>query len=112
MKPMPWSGRPRRRVQPARRQAASEALEPRVMLAAISWATNSDGFWDLASNWSTGVVPTAADDVVINRGAVHPTITIGSGAQACNSLVSDDSLLINGGSLAVSATFQVNGPLQ
>jgi hypothetical protein len=43
-----------------------EVLEPRRLLAAISWVSTTSGSWDVASNWSTDAVPGAGDDVVID----------------------------------------------
>jgi hypothetical protein len=40
-------------------------LENRAVPSVVSWVGGS-GDWDTASNWSTGSLPTAADDVVIN----------------------------------------------
>jgi hypothetical protein len=60
---------------------AVESLERRDLLAQIFWNTDSDGYWDIPGNWSTGAVPTFNDDVVIDRGLANPTVTIRSGAQ-------------------------------
>jgi hypothetical protein len=64
----------------------------------ISWNTDSSGFWDVASNWldSTGVVraPNSTDDVLLDRGAANPTITIRSSASA-HAVLSNESLVIN-----------------
>jgi hypothetical protein len=53
-----------------------EHFEDRRMLAQIQWLLDTSGFWDVPGNWSTGSVPTADDDVVIDRGAVNPVITV------------------------------------
>jgi len=37
--------------------------------ATVSW-NGGFGFWNQASRWSTGVVPAAGDDVIINNGFV------------------------------------------
>ena len=35
-----------------------------AVAATVSWNTDSNGYWDVASNWSSGSVPGADDDVV------------------------------------------------
>src|SRR5712691_3776496 len=57
-----------------------ELLEDRILLSSVSWNTDADGQWNVAANWlddqHVARVPTAADDVTIDRGAANPTITI------------------------------------
>ncbi|HET9129966.1 MAG TPA: matrixin family metalloprotease, partial [Terriglobia bacterium] len=81
----------------------------------ISWNTDTDGFWDVAGNWldSNGVsrLPTAGDDVLINRSSASPVITIRSGSQAAHSLLSNEALTISGGSLALGAESEINADL-
>src|SRR5262245_16419152 len=58
----------------------SEAL---TLAPTISWISNTDGFWDDASNWldSNGVsrLPTSADDVLIDSQDSYFAVTIRSG---------------------------------
>src|SRR5207302_112561 len=87
----------------ARFKPWAEMLEDRLVLATVFWNTDLSGFWDVGSNWSTGAVPTASDDVVIDRGTANPTVTVRSGDQAVQSLTSQDELVVSGGSLSLAA---------
>jgi autotransporter-associated beta strand protein len=53
-------------------------------MTAISWKTPVNGNWSVAANWSTGAVPTLADDVSIS--AVGPYIVVISSVDVANSL--------------------------
>jgi autotransporter-associated beta strand protein len=44
-------------------------------MAAISWKTPVSGNWNVAADWSTGAVPTSADDVLISAAGSY-TVTI------------------------------------
>ena len=83
-----------------------ESLEVRRLLAAVTWISSSSGDWDTASNWSTGVVPGAGDDVTINMPGI--TVTHGIGTDSVHSIVSDDAFTLSGGTLNVATTMQVN----
>ncbi len=61
----------------------------------ISWISNSDGFWDVGSNWSTGVAPTATDSVQISKPGV--TVTIRTGGVQVSDLSVDSTLAVTGG---------------
>ncbi|HEX4999117.1 MAG TPA: matrixin family metalloprotease, partial [Terriglobia bacterium] len=78
----------------------------------ISWISPVDGFWDVAANWQdTGGasrVPTSTDDVLIDLAGSNPVITVRSGAQAARSLLSNESIVISGGSLTLSAASEIN----
>jgi hypothetical protein len=52
------------------RRFSLEALEPRMMLSTVTWTGGggSDHAWSNAANWG-GMLPSAADDVVIGSGA-------------------------------------------
>ena len=54
------SGHRRARLRPR-----VEALEDRYSPAVVYWANPLGGDWQTPANWSTGVVPSPADDVVI-----------------------------------------------
>jgi hypothetical protein len=82
-----------------------EHLEDRLAPATVSWNVDTSGDWNNPANWSTGTVPAASDDVVINR-TVPVTVTISSGNQAANSLQAsnNETLVVSGGSLTVAAS--------
>jgi hypothetical protein len=116
--------RARKSARSARGKLIAERLEDRLLLAPVSWNSDSSGFGDDAANWSTGVVPGPADDVTIDRGAANPTITIRSGGQSVNSVESAEAIARSGGSLTVAApssfqaafaftggTLNANGPI-
>ncbi len=44
-----------------------ESLESRLLLAAVTYTGTVNGSWNNAANWSTGIVPLAGDDVVIDQ---------------------------------------------
>lgn len=115
---MPRARRPkenknrRREPRPVKRLTL-QSLEPRRVLAAIAWNNPAGGAWDVGSNWSTGNVPAASDDVTIDT-ATAATITIQSGDSInVNSVTTgaNDTLSFSGGSLTASASSFLSGPL-
>ena len=76
-----------------------------------NWISTSSGNWNVASNWSTGLVPTANSIVVINVPGATPTVTISSGTQSVLSLTATDPLSITGGSLTVGGDSAISGGL-
>src|SRR5262249_54870682 len=94
----------------------------------ISWATPVDGSWNDGSNWSSGTVPGAADDVAI-AGDTAFTVTIASivflnsldlsgqaklvigtnGSLTLNDIFTSDGAISNGGSLEVKSGGIANG---
>jgi fibronectin-binding autotransporter adhesin len=73
-------------------------------MSAISWKYNTDGVWSNAANWSSGVLPGAADDVTLATLSAH-TITYSSGSTQIHSLTATtDSLNISGGTLGILAS--------
>jgi len=98
--------RPRRRPQ----RLALEILEDRVTPSTVSWINPSGGDWDTGSNWNTGKIPGASDDVVINIPGQN-TFTVthsGSATDVVNSLTSQDALVVSGGSLSLAASSTVD----
>src|ERR1019366_1836623 len=86
-----------------------ELLESRILLKVFGptaiWINPNSGNWDVASNWSSGAVPGAFDNVAISTTSAA-TITIQSGdAESAQSLTTagNDTLSITGGSLTVAA---------
>src|SRR5579884_4088874 len=79
-----------------------ESLERRVLLSTVSFTGNGDGTsWTDPNNWSTGALPQPADDVVISE-SDNRVITLGSGAQSVNSILTLSFIEITGGSLTVA----------
>jgi YD repeat-containing protein len=88
-------------------------LEDRVLPTTVNWVNPNSGNWDVGANWSTGSVPGAGDDVVINTtGAVTVTIQAGD-YESVHSLTTaaNDALSIAGGSLIVAANSTLSGGL-
>jgi hypothetical protein len=101
--------RDRRQPRPAapRRKLALEILEDRVVPAAVTWIAGN-GDWDVATNWSTGTVPGAADDVDINVSGVTITHTAAT-AHSVNSLKLEAGTLTGPDSLTVTGQFTWTG---
>ena len=75
------------------------------------WNTDSSGNFNLGSNWSTGVVPTAGDTVLIDRGpSANPVITVNS-AISVGRVLATEGLTVSGGSLDIAGPSSISGPL-
>ena len=85
-----------------------EILEPRVT-PSITWV-GSSGDWDTPGNWSSGNVPGAGDDVVINVAGISVTHKE-SNADSVHSLTSQDPILMSAGSLAIGADSTLSGAM-
>ncbi len=103
--------------RPDHRRAASntafrprlEVLEDRLAPAMVSWIGPS-GDWHTPSRWSTGSLPTPADDVVIN----NPKITVShitGDFDTVHSLTSNATLNISSGTLSLTAASSLSGGL-
>ncbi len=77
--------------------------------APVQWALDADGFWDVAANWSGGVVPQASDYVVLDRPAGHYVVTYRSGNVTLSRLDSAETLLVTGGTLGVAQRSTLHG---
>ena len=91
-------------------QALAQALQP-----TISWISDTSGFWDVASNWKdssgTARVPSANDDVLIDRGSVRPVVTIRT-AQSVRSVSGTAPLVITAGAVfELAAASHLDGGL-
>jgi hypothetical protein len=95
--------------------AASQALAMAVFAADVTWSTPGTGFWDDASNWPGGVLPTPVDDVTIDFGVPTAVIRQPAGGPASPlfqfavaSLLAKSPVEHAGGSLMVQgdATFE------
>lgn len=51
-------------------------------MATVVWTGNTDGDWNTVTNWSTGALPGAGDDVIFNTGS--RSVTISSSVAATN----------------------------
>src|SRR3954453_4599985 len=83
-----------------------------TVLTADHWINSSGGNWSTASNWSTGTVPTASNDVFIDAAGTYTvnldvtpafyTLTVGGGATGTQTLdlgVSHDVTFTNPGTV-------------
>lgn len=104
----PFVRKARRERLLASEPSSVERLEERYLLTAVSWNIDGNGFWDVASNWSTGLVPGAGDDVTIDRGAANPIITVRDNTTV-NSIVDREALVVSGALLQVNTFTQVEG---
>jgi hypothetical protein len=111
----------RRRLQRHAPAPAPEVMESRVLLAAVHWISDADGFWDDPANWQdqstlANRVPGGGDDVVINRPAGSVTVTVrgGAGHQFAGtlSLAADETLRIAAEGLSVQAASTVVGSIE
>src|SRR5262245_31035220 len=84
-------------TKPRRRAMRFEQFEDRRLLAQVTWVTDVDGFWDVGTNWSTGIAPGIDDDVIIDRTSASPVITIRSGTQSIKSIISSEVIALTGG---------------
>jgi hypothetical protein len=86
-----------------RRLAMLETLEERHLLAALVWTGDGgDLNWNNPANWSANELPGSGDDVTIS-GFSDITISHASAATSINSLTSDASLALSGGSFSIAA---------
>src|SRR5712691_11814354 len=67
-------------------------------MAIVSWINSSGGSWETALNWSTGMVPGAADDAFISAGG---TYTVSSSA--------DET--VNSVGIAAGKSLQIGAPI-
>jgi hypothetical protein len=88
-----------------------------------AWISTHDGNWNDAANWSSGRVPGAADDDVIDPLGATVTVTL-TGSSTIKSLHTKQAFVMAGGTLVVSqpseasaaltlrsfATLRANGP--
>ena len=75
------------------------------------WDDGGDGLnWTDPDNWSTDLVPGGGDNVLIAFGGGN-TVTLASGTQATNQLVTQDTLTVSGGTLDVSGNAGLDATL-
>ena len=82
-----------------------------ILPTVIGWTGTTDNDWATTTNWSSGALPLATDDVVIPNVANKPIITSGTIAVADDITVdASSSLTINaGGSLTIGGNLTQNG---
>ena len=80
-------------------------------LAGLFWDNQTgNDLWTDPLNWSTDTLPGVADNVLINI-VEGESVFINTGIQSINSLVSDEDIIINGGTLTIANSSQLNGGL-
>ncbi|MCR9294671.1 MAG: hypothetical protein NXI32_18290, partial [bacterium] len=90
----------------------AERLEDRRLLAVVNWdGGGGDLNWNNPANWDTDQLPGVGDDVVIADIAPDIAIVHSSGTTSINSLVSDEALVISGGTLEIATTSAINDNL-
>ena len=84
-------------------------------MATRTWTNAAGGSWATGSNWSGGLVPTAADDAVINLGAIF-TVTVPAGTTPAASLTMATAgsvlALAPGATLAVPSVALTSGTIR
>jgi hypothetical protein len=86
-----------------------EVLEERAVPAKVLWIAGS-GDWDTAANWSTGTLPTPADDVAIGTSGITVTHLAPKG-DAVHSLTCGATLTMSSGSLILAAASTISSGL-
>ncbi len=62
--------------------------------AVVMWNVDSDGYWQVAANWSSNPsLPGSADDVTIDRTTAGITVTHSLGSDTINSLACNEALV-------------------
>jgi hypothetical protein len=79
-------------------------------MASISWKPNANGYWTVASNWSGGIVPAAADAVTLTSLAPH-TVYFNTNDTVASVTSTNDLLAVQGGTLGVSGMLKLAGGL-
>jgi Ca2+-binding RTX toxin-like protein len=91
------------------RCTAMEVLEERCLLSVVNWDAGGDGTsWEDPLNWDSDVLPSLADDVVINVPG-EQIITFSSETQSVKSLQIAESFNLSGGTLSISESSIVTG---
>lgn len=77
------------------------------VVTTVRWINPNGGDWNTASNWSTGVLPTADQDVIIDIAVTNP-ITHSAGTTQIKSLTSTQPFMLSGGALTISGPLQID----
>ena len=78
-----------------------------VVVTTVSWINPNGGDWSTPSNWSTGVLPTADQDVIIDIAVTSP-ITHSAGTTEIKTLTSTQPFTLSGGTLTTAGTLHVD----
>jgi hypothetical protein len=78
---------------------------------AVFWSSNTDGFWEDGSNWSTGAVPGPTDDIFIDLIPGDVTIFHGRGTRVIKRLVMGERVRITGATWQISETMELRQSL-
>ncbi len=75
----------------------------------VYWTRQGDGFWDEPSNWSSGSVPGATDNVVVDVSPLFATVTVRTGDNFAGKLFANQPIhFVTGGVLQVANTFELD----
>jgi hypothetical protein len=100
---------PRRARAPRHERAVVEPLEPRTLLATITWDGGGDGSTLTDPlNWTGDILPGTSDDAVISIGG-GASVTHAAGTFSVLSLTCDEALTVSGGTISVAAASALNG---
>src|SRR5437762_2294258 len=82
-----------------------------ALAAAVSWNGNTSTDWGTGSNWSSGTVPTSADDVTIPTGRPNYPVIVALQNFSAKSITinAGGSPTVQGGTLATANNFANNG---
>lgn len=87
-----------------------QPLEPRQLLAAVSWDGGAgDNLWTSPNNWSADRLPLPVDDVTIDTGSANVIL---NASTSVRSLTSRDSLTLSAGTLTLIQRSVIGGQLQ
>jgi hypothetical protein len=75
----------------------------------INWINGDGGYWDDPTNWDTGTVPTATDDVYIFAASRAPVI-FQTGSVTVSSLTVNSPFSISGGTLTLTNASSIAAP--
>ncbi|MGE0860556.1 MAG: choice-of-anchor D domain-containing protein, partial [Gammaproteobacteria bacterium] len=97
-------------LRPLSLAIAAALLHQPASADVITWAVDANGFWDVASNWSSSpVLPGAADDARLNLlSPTLRTITFRSGDVTVASLESAHNFAMTGGVLRLNGASRVD----
>src|SRR5262245_48927314 len=92
---------------------ALELLEDRTLPSVVNWTNPNGGDWDTPGNWSSGSVPGAADDAVINISLVAGAFISHSQtiSDAIHSVTSSDPIKISAGTLTIASSSTISSSM-